>query len=200
MDIKQKHMTLCRYGNVFQITRLLWGKSVVYKMADIFFSASACLRGTYQIKRETNNHMMMWYNMWPGTTYSHNWFGCFYHISPNLNEILWSTPWAIYLQAKQKKLDYPLRYVLNRILWSKPCRSFLKAMQRKLTADQNRYRIRDHFVYAPSQWEMMLLSNIISHWLGAYTKYPCCMLPHSIQRELSFLSNKFGRKLWFWPR
>ena len=28
----------------------------------------------------------------------------------------------------------------------------------------------DHYVYAPSQWEMMLHCNIISHWLGAYTK------------------------------
>ena len=26
------------------------------------------------------------------------------------------------------------------------------------------------FVYAPSQWEMTLHSNVISHWLGAYTK------------------------------
>ena len=30
---------------------------------------------------------------------------------------------------------------------------------------------RDHFVHAPSQWEMTLQCNIISHWLGAYTKW-----------------------------
>ena len=30
---------------------------------------------------------------------------------------------------------------------------------------------RDHFVYAPSQWEMTLPCNVISHWLGAYTKW-----------------------------
>ena len=30
---------------------------------------------------------------------------------------------------------------------------------------------RDHFVYAPSQWEMMLQCNIVSHWLGACTKW-----------------------------
>ena len=29
---------------------------------------------------------------------------------------------------------------------------------------------RDFFVYAPSQWETMLQCNIVSHWLGAYTK------------------------------
>ena len=30
---------------------------------------------------------------------------------------------------------------------------------------------RNHFMYAPSQWEMMLHCNVISHWLGAYTKW-----------------------------
>ena len=30
---------------------------------------------------------------------------------------------------------------------------------------------RDHFVYAPSQWETMLLCNIGFHWLGAYAKW-----------------------------
>ena len=30
---------------------------------------------------------------------------------------------------------------------------------------------RDHFVYAPSQWETTLHCNIVSHWLGAYTKW-----------------------------
>ena len=30
--------------------------------------------------------------------------------------------------------------------------------------------LRDHFVYAPSQWEMMLHCNVISNWLGPYTK------------------------------
>ena len=30
---------------------------------------------------------------------------------------------------------------------------------------------RNHFVYAPSQWEMMLQCNIVSHWLDTYTKW-----------------------------
>ena len=30
---------------------------------------------------------------------------------------------------------------------------------------------RHHFVHAPCQWEMTLQSNIVSHWLGAYTKW-----------------------------
>ena len=29
--------------------------------------------------------------------------------------------------------------------------------------------IRDHFVYVPSQWEMMLQCNVVSHCLGTYT-------------------------------
>ena len=29
------------------------------------------------------------------------------------------------------------------------------------------------FKYVPSQWEMTLQCNVISHWLGTYTKDPC---------------------------
>ena len=31
--------------------------------------------------------------------------------------------------------------------------------------------VRDHFVNAPSQWETTLHCNVVSHWLGAYTKW-----------------------------
>ena len=31
------------------------------------------------------------------------------------------------------------------------------------------YRLTDHSVYVPSQWEMVLHCNAISHWLGTYT-------------------------------
>ena len=34
---------------------------------------------------------------------------------------------------------------------------------------------RDHFVYAPSQWGMMLQCKTISHWLGANTKWSLCL-------------------------
>ena len=35
--------------------------------------------------------------------------------------------------------------------------------------DQNLWwHIRDHFVYVPSQWEMTLQCNVISHWLVTY--------------------------------
>ena len=29
----------------------------------------------------------------------------------------------------------------------------------------------DHFVYGSSQWETTLQCNVVSHWLGAYTKW-----------------------------
>ena len=32
------------------------------------------------------------------------------------------------------------------------------------------WSIKEHFVYASSQWETMLQSNVIIHWLGEYTK------------------------------
>ena len=31
--------------------------------------------------------------------------------------------------------------------------------------------LRDHFVYAPSQWETTLQCNVVFHWLGACTKW-----------------------------
>ena len=38
---------------------------------------------------------------------------------------------------------------------------------------------RDHFVYAPSQWKMTFRCNVISHWLGAYTKWLLCISVHN---------------------
>ena len=41
----------------------------------------------------------------------------------------------------------------------------------ELAPQQNYDIYRDHFVYAPSQWEMKLHCNITSHWLGICTKW-----------------------------
>ena len=35
---------------------------------------------------------------------------------------------------------------------------------------------RDHFAYAPCQWETTLQCNVVSHWMGAYTKWPLLRL------------------------
>ena len=37
------------------------------------------------------------------------------------------------------------------------------------------YACRNRFVNAPSQWEMTLQCNVVSHWLGAFTKWSTCM-------------------------
>ena len=44
----------------------------------------------------------------------------------------------------------------------------------------NRFQTcRDHFVYAPSQWETALHCNMISYWLGAFTKWSLDLLHKS---------------------
>ena len=54
---------------------------------------------------------------------------------------------------------------------------------------------KDHFVYAPSQWETTLQCNVVSHWLGAYTEwslwYYLNLNPHDkIYGELSLQVNQ----------
>ena len=51
---------------------------------------------------------------------------------------------------------------------------------------------RDRSVHAPSQWETMLQCNVVSHWLGAYTKWSLRYLKLS-QQSKKILSNRSGR-------
>ena len=44
--------------------------------------------------------------------------------------------------------------------------------------------IRDHFAYAPSQREMALQCNVVSHWLDAFTKWSLNSLVHVIACRL----------------
>ena len=44
------------------------------------------------------------------------------------------------------------------------------------------YWNREHFVHAPSQWRTMLHCNIVSHWLGAYTKWSLWVVVTKIWR------------------
>ena len=55
-------------------------------------------------------------------------------------------------------------------------------------------RYRDHFVYAPSQWETTLLSNVISHWLGAYTKWSLKIL-FQLSNDIGFSIGLCGVKV-----
>ena len=43
------------------------------------------------------------------------------------------------------------------------------------------HRNRDPFVNGPSQWETTLHYNVVSHWLGAYTKWFLCNLNHGVK-------------------
>ena len=49
---------------------------------------------------------------------------------------------------------------------------------------------RDLFVYTPSQWEMTLYCNVVSHWLGAYTK-DACIKWYCIQNSNCKVKNKW---------
>ena len=61
-----------------------------------------------------------------------------------------------------------------------------------------------YFVYAPNQWEMTLQCNIVSHWLGAYTKQSlnyswsfkttCC---HGLSTQFIQLSMASDKSLYF---
>ena len=51
---------------------------------------------------------------------------------------------------------------------------------------------RDHFLYAPSQWEMALQCNAISQWLGTYTEWSLWPRDAIYVRQLSI-------GLGFWP-
>ena len=46
-------------------------------------------------------------------------------------------------------------------------------------ASNGSHSSRDHFVYALSQWKMMLQCNVISHWLGAYTIWSLQQISHT---------------------
>ena len=74
---------------------------------------------------------------------------------------------------------------------------------------------RDHFVYAPSHSETTLQCNIISHWLGAYTKWSLhtpqsgsrnhrkskyiCMFPQCISAQNSLIPHHFCCTHAGWP-
>ena len=52
------------------------------------------------------------------------------------------------------------------------------------------YIFRDHFVYAPSQWETTLQCNVASHWLGAYTEISLLIDGLQQRRQPNFRINR----------
>ena len=63
-------------------------------------------------------------------------------------------------------------FIIWTVLESKRSASCLQSNVNKFNSRWFWHLCRDHFVYAPSQWdwETMLKCNIISHWLGTSTK------------------------------
>ena len=55
------------------------------------------------------------------------------------------------------------------------CWQFIPYLMHSILEEPNHLQTeamyRDHFVHAPSQWEMTLQYNVVSHWLGAFTKW-----------------------------
>ena len=56
-------------------------------------------------------------------------------------------------------------------MWVKRCSISLKYQYLTIYIINFGWFARDHFVYAHSLWEMVLHCNVISHWLGTYSKW-----------------------------
>ena len=55
---------------------------------------------------------------------------------------------------------------------------------------------RDHFVYVPSQWKMVLQCNIISHWLGPCSEWSMLLWNHRRHSLISCSQKSFGVFIW----
>ena len=53
--------------------------------------------------------------------------------------------------------------------------------------------LRDHFVYGPNQWEMMLQYNAVSHCLDSYTK---CSLCTRYLWQAAYISSSHNLRSW----
>ena len=58
---------------------------------------------------------------------------------------------------------------------------------------------RVHSLYAPSQWEMALQCNAISHWLGTYTQNDPCLLQEQCQAGDKTSKSHFTGPSLFYP-
>ena len=114
--------------------------------------------------------------------------------APTMSE--WSTIW---LPTKVRLILETWRYMLkaawNKIMtWSMTALIFINCYNDTYI---------DHFVYAPSQWEMPLQCNVIYHWLDAYTKWSLHLILQTIvinytsDRKWHSARNKTRTVAWF---
>ena len=52
-------------------------------------------------------------------------------------------------------------------------------------------RVKDDFVFAPSEWETTLQCNVVSHWLGA-----CTTSSMHVITDLQHTSSPYHTTLW----
>ena len=48
--------------------------------------------------------------------------------------------------------------------------------------------LQDQFVYVPSQWETTLQCNVVSHWLGTFTKWCLDLIQDLLSGQLDYSS------------
>ena len=69
--------------------------------------------------------------------------------------------------AKSKDFNYISSHMITQIKYLQSPWDSIETLTPPLMLRSN----RDHFVCAPSQWETTLHCNVVSHWLGAHTKW-----------------------------
>ena len=82
--------------------------------------------------------------------------------------------------------------------------SALRCIGGPRTPEQTPYRwwrepgdTRDHLVFASSQWETTLQCDVVSHWLGAYTKWSLDICIALAIYRYSVVPRQLG---WFYPK
>ena len=93
-----------------------------------------------------------------GNIISHHPFACQQKVIE-----LWSTKRPVYMSWQNNANDM----LTNNFA----CRQELCVQHIPRNLHTVLYWCRDHFVYAPNQWETTLRCNVVSHWLGACTNW-----------------------------
>ena len=110
-------------------------------------------------------------SVWVGCAWSNMGYILEINLNPKFQEILFS-------DIKHQSVVQPLLLEWLQGLWM--CHNII---QSALVLP------RVHFVYAPRQWET-LHCNVVSHWLGAYTKWSLlpCLLHHHEYHFIAYMA------------
>ena len=101
---------------------------------------------------------------------SSNMMGAFYH-------------WTVYNYWRHQRLSIWFNISLaGHSWWLEKCRHSQCSGTHYGKAN---HTLQGSFVYAPIQWETTLQCNVVSHWLGAYTKWSLQCTLNSIGQTLT---------------